>query len=224
MLWSAAISQPNYLNVFLGRLGAYVKDNKLGEPEGVGERAVLSSQKWVRELTSENKEPSKLIAASLRNAQQLENLAGVNVFTMPVKVAEEGKSKLSGKFKSALNNIYPVNFNDSAKGINLEKLWEVTPGEVSLAKNLAANLPKNGDELIRQARDAGYGDMFPALSQQDYQTIWDDGKIPKHEKWDERIRKGELAVDTLLNLAGLASFAADQAQLDERIKKVISNQ
>ena len=30
---------------------------------------------------------------------------------------------------------------------------------------------------------------------------------------------GELAIDTLLNLAALGSFTADQAQLDERIRK-----
>lgn len=217
----AAISQPNYLNVFLGRLGAYVKDNNLGDASGVGEKAVLSSQKWVKELTKENREPSKLIAASLRNAKQLENLAGVNVFTMPVKVAEEGKSKLSGKFVSALNNSYQVNLYDSARGMHIEKLWEVTPEEFALAKALAANLPKSGDELIRRVRNAGYGDMFPALSEEDYRNVSEDGKIPRHERWARRISNGELAVDTLLNLAGLASFASDQGQLDERIKKLI---
>jgi len=51
--------------------------------------------------------------------------------------------------------------------------------------------------------------------------ISEDGKIPKHERWAERIKNGELAIDTLLNLAGLASFASDQAQLDERIRQII---
>jgi transaldolase len=217
----AAISQPNYLNVFLGRLGAYVKDNNLGDGTGVGERAVLSTQKWVKELTGKNREPSRLIAASLRSADQLENLAGVDVFTMPVKVAAEGRSKLSGKFVSALDQIYPVNLNKSAEGMFIEKLWKVDPEELSLAKDLAANLPENGDELIRWAREAGCSDMFPALSEQDYRYISEDGKIPRHERWAQRIRNGELAVDTLLNLAGLASFASDQSQLDGRIKSLI---
>jgi transaldolase len=151
----------------------------------------------------------------------LENLAGVDVFTMPVKVAIEGKSKLSGKFVSALNQIYPVNLNKSAEGMFIEKLWKVTPEELSLAKDFAVNLPKNGNELIRRAHEAGCSDMFPALSEQDYHYISEDGKIPKHERWAQRIRNGELAVDTLLNLAGLASFANDQSQLDARIKRLI---
>jgi transaldolase len=217
----AAISQPNYLNVFLGRLGAYVKDNGLGDGTGVGERAVLSTQKWVKELTVMNQEPTRLIAASLRSADQLEKLAGVDVFTMPVKVAAEGRSKLSGNFVSALNQIYPVNLNKSAQGMFIEKLWNVTPEELSLAKDIAANLPVNGDELILWAREAGCSDMFPVLSDQDYRNISENGKIPKHERWAERIRNGELAIDTLLNLAGLASFAHDQSQLDARIKRLI---
>lgn len=217
----AAIARPNYLNVFLGRLGAYLKDNNLGDGTGAGERAVLASEKWVRELTGLNKEPSKLIAASLRSADQLEKLAGVDVFTMPVKVATDGRSKLSGNFVSSLDQIYPVNLNSSAENMFVEKLWGVTTRELTLAKALADHLPKDGNELIRRVREAGCGDMFPILSEQDYMHISEDGKIPKHERWAERIKNGELAIDTLLNLAGLASFANDQAQLDARIKRLI---
>ena len=65
--------------------------------------------------------------------------------------------------------------------------------------------------------------MFPVLSDNDLDIISADGKIPVHDKWAERIAKGELAIDTLLNLAGLASFTADQAQLDDRIKSLIGD-
>ena len=47
-LMVAAITKPNYCNVFLGRIGAYMKDNGLGSGEGAGERTVLSTQKIVR--------------------------------------------------------------------------------------------------------------------------------------------------------------------------------
>jgi transaldolase len=67
----------------------------------------------------------------------------------------------------------------------------------------------------------GCGDMFPRLSGFDTEQIAADGKIPRHERWADRIRNGELAIDTLLNLAGLASFAHDQAQLDKRIEDLI---
>jgi hypothetical protein len=49
----------------------------------------------------------------------------------------------------------------------------------------------------------------------------DDGKIPRHQRWASRIAIGERAIDTLLNLAGLASFAANQAHLDERIVRIV---
>ncbi|NOY95273.1 MAG: transaldolase [Chlorobi bacterium] len=217
----AAITQPNYLNVFLGRLGAYVKDNGLGDGLGVGEKAVMSSQKWVTELTKNNQVPTKLIAASLRNAGQLESLAGVDVFTMPTKVAAAGKVELSGDFSSKLGVDYPVNLNPSSGNAFVEKLWEVSDKELALAKELGANLPKNSDELIQRVHAAGCGDMFPYLSDADLQHISDDGKIPKHNRWAGRIATGELAIDTLLNLAGLASFTNDQAKLDARIESII---
>jgi transaldolase len=67
----------------------------------------------------------------------------------------------------------------------------------------------------------GLGEVFPEMSEQELATIAADGKIPKHERWADRIAAGELAVDTLLNLAGLASFTADQNALDKRIAGLI---
>ena len=217
----AAITRPNYLNVFLGRLGGYIKNNGLGDGSGVGERAVLSTQKWVTQLTAINPEPTKLIAASLRSHEQLDALAGVDVFTMPTKVAADGKTKLNGDFKSRLQEVYPVGINEDAKVYFPEKLWEVSEKELELAKALGKNLPSNGDELIQHCHDAGCGDMFPNLSEADLKQISDDGKIPVHKNWEKRITSGELAIDTLLNLAGLASFTADQKELDERIMGLI---
>ncbi|MCD6355021.1 MAG: transaldolase, partial [Prolixibacteraceae bacterium] len=217
----AAIAKPNYLNVFLGRLGAYIKDNGLGDGSGVGERAVLSSQKWVKEFSKSNPVPTRLIAASLRNFGQLDALAGVDVYTMPTKVAVGGKMNLDGNFRSKLDVVYPVGISESAALFAPEKLWEVSEKEVSLAKSLDENCPKNGSELIERAHTAGCGDMFPFLREKDSQFIASDGKIPNHTRWATRIKNGELAIDTLLNLAGLASFTNDQAQLDARIERII---
>lgn len=217
----AAIAKPNYLNVFLGRIGAYISDNGLGNGSGAGERAVLETQKQVKALTRNNPEPTKLIAASLRNYQQLDDLAGVDVYTIPTKVASDGKEKLTGKFRSRLSEVYPVGINEAASVYFPEKLWNVSDKELGLAKSLGKNCPQNGNELIDRMHKAGCGDMFPYLSDADLKHIGDDGKIPKHERWAKRIANGELAIDTLLNLAGLASFAGDQAQLDERIGRII---
>ncbi|WP_321345977.1 transaldolase family protein [uncultured Draconibacterium sp.] len=217
----AAITKPNYCNVFLGRIGTYIKDNELGSGSGAGERTVISTQHIVTELTKNNTTPTKLIAASLRNYSQLDSLAGTDVYTMPTKVAADGKVNMDGNFQSKLNEVYPVDLTDDAANYFPEKLWEVSEKELELAKSLDANLPKNENELIDRVHEAGCGDLFPYLSEKDYKLIADDGKIPNHQRWAQRIASGELAIDTLLNLAGLASFTADQAALDDRIRRII---
>lgn len=221
-LFATAIAQPDFVNVFLGRIGAYCKENKLGSGDGVGERTVISTYGWVKKMAQQYGLSTKLIAASLRNASQLESLAGTNVFTMPVKVAAEGRSTLSGNFTSRLNENYTPDLNSSADGIFMEKCWEVSEKELMLVRDIVDELPCSAESLIEQARKAGCGDMFPVLSQADNDLIAMDGKIPKHEHWVQRIKSGEIAVDTLLNLAGLASFAHDQSQLDQHIESIIS--
>jgi hypothetical protein len=48
-----------------------------------------------------------------------------------------------------------------------------------------------------------------------------DGKIPVFSNWQQKIRDGKIGPDTLLTLAGLASFTADQTSLDQRILNII---
>ena len=55
------ITKPNYQNVFLGRVGGYIKNNGLGDGSGAGERTVISTQRWVTELSKNNPEPAKLM-------------------------------------------------------------------------------------------------------------------------------------------------------------------
>ena len=141
---------------------------------------------------------------------------------MPTKVAADGKIHLDGKFLSKVKEIYPVDMTEEAAKYSPEKLWNVTQQELALAKDLDLNCPETGSELIDRVHHAGCGDMFPYLSEKDLGFIASDGKIPKHERWAQRIESGELAIDTLLNLAGLASFTADQAELDDRIRRIIS--
>ncbi len=119
------VARPDYVNVFLGRIGAYMTNNNLGDGSGAGERAVISSQNWVTGLSGDNPWQTKQIAASLRNHHQLELLAGTDVFTMPPKVAAAGHKELSGKFTSRLHENYEVSMYESAAGAGIEKFWEV---------------------------------------------------------------------------------------------------
>jgi len=216
------IARPDYLNVFLGRIGAYIFDNKLGDGAGVGEMAVIASQNWVTGLSAENPWQTKLIAASLRSHQQLELLAGTDVFTIPPKVAISGRNELTGEFRTRLHENYDMKLYASAKEASVERFTEVDDNILNLADRLSANLPGSGTELIKIAHGEGCRDMFPMLTKEEMVTIEGDGKIPVHSKWEKKIAEGRIAPDTLLTLAGLAVFTADQQMLDQRIRNLIS--
>lgn len=215
------VARPDYVNVFLGRIGAFMINNKLGDGSGAGEMAVIASQNWVTGLSAENPWQTRQIAASLRSQNQLELLAGTDVFTMPPKVAAAGHKELSGKFSSRLHENYDVSIFASAKNAHIEKFWEVDKKVLKLSERLASKLPSTGSELFHIANDEGCEDMFPSLSKEEKVFITSDGKIPVYSRWEKKISEGKIAPDTLLTLAGLASFTLDQEMLDLRIKNII---
>ena len=90
---AAHIARPDYLNVFLGRIGAYIADNNLGDGSGAGEKAVIETQRAISRISGCYGHPTRLIAASLRHYDQLESLAGTDLYTMPPKVALDGRMK-----------------------------------------------------------------------------------------------------------------------------------
>ncbi len=219
--FAAIIARPYYVNVFLGRIGAYIHNNGLGSDQGIGERTTFATQHFINRFRSEFQCPSKLIAASIRSVEQIENLTGVDTMTIPVKVAAEGRKKLPGTFSSHIDSEFSITLSKKANGCFIEKLWQLSDDELLLAEKFNQNPPKSGIELINLAHQAGCGDMFPILSEKDLEQIRKDGKIPVHSYWVKRIKSGELALDSLLNLAGLASFASDQASLDKRISEIL---
>ncbi len=217
----ASVARPDYVNVFLGRVGAFMINNKLGDGSGAGEKAVISSQNWVTGISAQNPWQTKLIAASLRSYNQLELLAGTDVFTMPPKVAAAGRKELSGKFSSRTHENYEASLYSSAADAHIEKFWEVDNKVLTLAERLAGKIPVSSSELIHIACEEGCEDMFPGLTKEEKATIKSDGKIPVFSTWAQKIKEGKIAPDTLLSLAGLASFKADQEMLDQRILGII---
>jgi transaldolase len=215
------VAKPDYLNVFLGRIGAFIADNNLGDGTGAGENAVLSSQMWVTRLSAENNWKTRQIAASLRNYNQLDQLAGTDVFTMPPKVAAAGRKSLNGLFSNRLGWNYDVPLNDNAAGLDIKKFWEVPRSVIDLGRDMNRQMPLTGEQVVEKAHAAGLGDMFPRMSKEDNERIAAEGKIPVLASWKERVLSGELALDTMLSLAGIASFTADQRQLDDRIRGII---
>jgi len=80
---AALLSRPDYVNVFLGRLNAFVSDNGLGDGKNVGEKATLATQRVLLGLRAAGRSPSRLIGASMREGPQVATLAGLDVYTMP---------------------------------------------------------------------------------------------------------------------------------------------
>ena len=220
---AAASAFPDYVNVFLGRLGSFVADNSLGDGLLVGERATLASQREVAEISRRTGRRTLQIAASFRDAKQVESLAGVDVMTIPVGTISDARARLSGGWESRVGRDYPVQLAPGvdAGAVRLSVAWEVTDRERELGLSLDAQPPRTADELRRRAVSLGVRDMFPQLADADLARIAHDGKIPRYAAWAGRIASGELAVDTLLNLAGLAAFTADQKALDDRVRGLI---
>jgi transaldolase len=216
------VTRPDYLNVFLGRIGAFIASNKLGDGAGAGEMAVISSQNWVSGFSAKNEWQTKLIAASIRDHKQLELLAGADVFTIPPKVASAGHKSIKDKFTSRMHMNYKTGISASCKTAHLEKFWSVDDKVLNLAERLAAKVPETGMELIDIAHEEGCGDMFPLLTKEEKSMLASDGKIPVYSRWEDKIKEGKIAPDTLMTLAGLASFTSDQKALDDRILSIIS--
>ncbi len=216
-------ASPSYVNVFLGRLNSYVSDNALGDGLMVGEKATLASQAAVSRISKESRKITRQIAASMRGGSQVRDLAGVDVMTIPTATAREAREKLDGKWRSRLGENYGVSLAAGVdeKNSGLSALWNITEREEKLATSLSDRVPGSAEELADRARETGLGGLFPRLSAEDAAFLGSDGKIPKQSRWASRIARGELAVDALLTIAGLKSFTADQAALDDRIRRLI---
>jgi transaldolase len=124
-------ARPRFVNVFLGRLNQVVSDNKLGDGKGIGEKATLASQRAVRAAAAQFKLPTRQIAASIRGGEQLIDLAGVDVMTLPIGAAEQFNNlnlKLAGpKIANRTAEDYTVKFTDPdlARATGIDNLWEI---------------------------------------------------------------------------------------------------
>ena len=87
---AARLSNPDFVNVFLGRLNQVVTENSVGGGDFVGEKVTLASQGALFEIRKKYPEVStKLIGASIRSGEQVAFLAGIDVMTIPpVAMAE----------------------------------------------------------------------------------------------------------------------------------------
>ena len=217
---AALLSKPNYVNVFLGRLNAVVSDNHLGDGKNVGERVTLASQHAVKTLrNSDPSIPTHQIAASMRNAEQMLSLAGVDVYTVPPKAMAEfiNLAHSPSDVSDRTAEIYPVSLDTTADAAAIELLWTVDDQFKRFASQLATTggAKLTGDDLRAADREFGTK-LFSNFSPDEQASIRKTGKIPQTVQWASRA-----SLDDLMTESALQSFITDQNAFDDHILKML---
>jgi transaldolase len=223
---AARVGDPNYVNVFLGRLNAFTADSGLGNGGGVGERATVASQEGLEALRQKGVAATRQIAASMRSGEQVWTLAGTDLMTMPLAVAEgyHSSSEAPPTSRGQKSTEFALGL-DAAEGARLgfDRLWDI-PADLQKAVDalVAAGLDTLSPEaLVQTLRKNGIVDFFPEYDDDDRNTFRADGKIPKLAHWRSRLVEHTVAIDSLMNMSGFYSFAADQKDLDDRIRGLL---
>ncbi len=223
----ARVAEPNFVNVFLGRLNSFVADNGLGSGDYVGEKATLASQQTVRSLRRRRGLVTLQIGASLRSWEQYVSLAGIDVITAPPKVARQLRDRRDElpAIESRLGQDYAPGINEDVDpgAVGLDTLWHIDDRLVACIDALGReDIDSFSPESLVDFFEAhGCSDFLVRWSNQEVATSAAEGKIPKLSNWADRLADRSLGLDSLMNLAGLNSFAADQRDMDERVKEVL---
>lgn len=221
---AAAFSRTTFVNVFLGRLNSFVADNGLGDGKNVGEKATLATQRVLRDGRAEKGWTTSLIAASMRSAQQVFDLAGVDVFTLP-PAAAEGYVKAWDASQPTLESQVDQDPEVHAEPSSvLDVLWNVDDGVWSAIQALEKADPRGwtGSDFAEFVRENGGGSLFHQWTREELAQIQKDGKIPVWSTWKDELTSGRLALDDLLSMSALYSFVTDQQALDDRIRRLLS--
>ena len=212
------LGNPDFVNVFLGRLNQAVMDHKAGTGELVGEKVTLATQRALRSARENHKEVgSRLIAASIRNGEQVSFLAGVDVMTIPPKAMKEFQESGKPPVVSHIDDsIEPGIDPQHSLAKRFSELWELSDEFKNFVDALVARSDLDsmqGKELDEIAQSVN---LFHPFSKDDLQKIQDHGKIPNLDSWPESV-----ALDDLMTQSALQSFTKDQNALDERIRSFL---
>jgi len=219
---AARLSNPDFVNVFLGRLNQVVSENSVGGGDLVGEKVTLATQEALLRARKQYPEVgTRLIGASIRSGEQVAFLAGLDVMTIPPSAMAEflEMKRPVGTMKSNIGkDINPGIDFSHPHGLRFHKLWEVPDAFVQFVNDLLAstNLDSmNGGEMESFCREKNV-DLFYPFSPAQLKKILDLGKIPRLDEWSH-----EVALDDLMTQSALQSFSKDQAALDDRIRSFL---
>ena len=224
----ARVGAPAYVNVFLGRLNSFTAANQLGDGALVGERATLATQAVIRGLRDGNNLKTRLIGASFRGGRQVRDLAGIDVMTIPPKVAAEFLQLGLDPEELAYNagRLYEPVFDPGAnpKASGLMTLWDVDSGLPACVDELEKqNLTRYRGTVRHVLCRARFANLFVPWTEEEVRASAREGKIPLLAYWGERVGSGEIGLDALMNLAGWTSFNEDQKAMDKRVADVLGN-
>jgi transaldolase len=217
----ASIAQPAYVNVFMGRLNSFVKDNGLGDGTNVGEKATLSSQRALRELRRTSGIGTQQIGASIRSGQQCQDLLGLDVFTIPTKAAQEFIDSNPPATDIRDRTADDPEVTTDAEGVNA--FWDIDDSFRSAVSALSTQDldSMTGNDMRRFLANHGCGDLFPDLSTEDLSRVTEEGKIPVHGSWVDRVAARTASWDGMLTEAAVGSFSVDQGSLDDRVRSLL---
>lgn len=223
----AALARPTWVNVFMGRINAFLSDNDLGDGKNAGEKATLASQRGLRRLRSQGGAEVRQIGASMRNGDQVHDLLGLDVFTMPIGAAKSFAERPSEETtladKTADDPDVQFAANVDTDRDRLTCFWDID-ASFEAAAAAAAELDAStatAQDVLTALADHGAGDLFPQFSAEEAARIDSEGKIPMYQSWVERVRAGTCSWDGALTAAALASFTKDQDALDDRIRGLL---
>jgi transaldolase len=224
---AARLANPAYVNVFMGRLNAFVSDNGLGDGLGVGEKATLATQRELIASREKGHTDTLLIGASIRDGKQIADLAGIDVFTMPPAAAAEYHAAPQAEPVSQVRRDPHVALADgvSLRDFNGATLWEVPPAFKAAVDELVHMKEESlsAGALRKHFQKGGIPDFLPEWTSDDIRRASEEGKIPVLSTWQDRLAAGTLGLDALMNLAALRAFAADQEALDTRIRSFVAD-
>lgn len=222
------LASPTFVNVFLGRLNTFIADNHLGSGDYVGEKATLASQQAIRSLREERGFATRQIGASFRSYEQYLNLAGIDVMTSPPNVARELLDRRNElpHIESQLgqNFVAGIAHGVDPARIGLDTLWRIEDKLVDCVDALEReDLDSfNAETLVDFFESHGCSDFLVRWSNPQIEISAAEGKIPKLANWADSLADGSIGLDSLMNLAGFNSFAADQKKMDVHVQEVLS--
>ena len=220
-LIATAFSRPDFIRLFAGRIGKYFEVNSLGV-EMAGEKTAAAGQKIVTETNWMVSGSTRLIVAGIRSAGQMASLAGIDGQSLSPSVAQEAAAVCSGEWKSFREQELEAVFPGDDERPHYKTLWENGSAVRFFIEKLINTPPSEPEALFRLAGTMGIADLFPRFSARERLVLQNEGILPSHFRWKDRIEAGTLSIDSLLTAAGQAALGADQLRLEQRIGALIA--